>query len=89
MKQELVYLAFDLSQENLKMDPNKMDIIVNWSTPKATTQVITFHDFAQYYKMFIKHFSTIYAPMLDTIKGGMKKKFHWTPQEDNGFQKIA
>ena len=48
MKQELVYLGFVLSQGNLKMDQEKVDAILNWPTPKTTSDVRCFHVLAQY-----------------------------------------
>lgn len=81
-----MYLGFVLSQGNLKMDPSKVDAILNWPPPKVETKVRSFNGLAQYYSKFVKHFSAICDPMLDTIKGGMMMRFHWTPQEDDGFE---
>ena len=88
MKQELVYLGFVLCQGNLKMDQCKVDAILNWPTPKVVIEVRSFNGLAQYYSKFIKHFSAICAPMLDTIKGGMKIKFNWNLKENEGFETL-
>lgn len=88
VKKELVYLGFVLSQGNLKMDPRKVEAIVNWPTPKSATDVRSFHGLAQYYRKFIRHFSAICAPMLDTIRGGMKAKFQWNEAENKGFETL-
>lgn len=42
----------------------------------------SFRGLAQFYRMFVRRFSEINAPMMDTIKGGMKTKFMWTKSID-------
>ena len=76
IKQELVYCAFVFSQGNVKMHQDKVDAILSWPTPKTTIDVKKFHGLSQYYRNFIKHLSGICASMLDTIKDGVKTKFH-------------
>ena len=88
MKQELFFVDFFLSQGNLNMEQDKVDVILCWPTPKATSDVRSFHGLVQYYRKFIRKFSRICAPMLDTTKGGMKEKFLWTPHDDKGFETL-
>ena len=73
-----MHLGFLLSQESLKMDKDKVEAILSWPTPRSTTKVRSFHGLAQFYRKFVRRFSEICAPMMDTIKGGMKIKFMWT-----------
>ena len=80
MKQEIVNLGFLIAQDDLKMDPSKVEAILSWPSPKIGTNVRSFYGLAQYYIKLIRHFSGICAPMLDTVKGCMKTKFIWTPQ---------
>lgn len=77
LKHELVYLGFVVSQGDLKMDPNKVEDLLNWPTPKTGTNVRSFHGLAQFYRKFIRGFSEICAPLLDTIKGVVKNKLKW------------
>lgn len=88
LKQELVYLGFVVSKGTLKMDPSKMEAILNWPTPKIGTEVKSFHGLSQFYRKFVRNFSGICALVLDTIKGGLKTKFKWTEQVDKAFQML-
>ena len=76
-KKELVYLGFVVSPEGLKMDPEKVKAILEWPTPRSTTEVRSFHGLVSFYRKFIKNFSGICVPLTDTIRGD-RKEFKWT-----------
>ena len=88
MQKELVYLGFVVSKGNLKMDPSKVEAILDWPTPRTGTEVRSFHGLAQFYRKFVRKFSGIFAPILDTIKGGLKTKFKWTEAAEKAFQTL-
>ena len=46
MKEELVYLRFVVSQGNLKMEKDKVEVILSWPTPRSSTEVRIFHGLA-------------------------------------------
>ena len=48
MKKELVYLGFVVSDEGLKMDPEKVKAIIEWSTPRNLFKVRSFHGLASF-----------------------------------------
>ena len=87
-KQELVYLGFLVSQGTLKMDKEKVVAILDWSTPTTSTKVRSLHGLSQFYRKFIRNFSFICAPLLDTIKGGVKSKFKQTLKFDKSFDML-
>eukprot|EP00253_Pinus_taeda_P012624 PITA_12624 len=84
-QKELIYLGFVIAENELKMDPEKVAAIVSWPSPKSLFDVRSFHGLASFYRKFIRNFSEICAPMLDTIKK-VNQPFHWTEAAENSFQ---
>ena len=68
------------------MDPKKLEAILNWPTPKNASEVKKIHGLASFYRKFIKGFSNVCAPMIDTFKGGRKCKFAWTRDANQSFK---
>ena len=88
LKQELVYLGCVISKGELKIDPSKVEAIINWPTPRAVGEVQSFHGLALFYRKFIRNFSNICAPILDTIKRRGKTKFEWNDVANNSFEEL-
>jgi len=85
LQKELIYLGFIIVENELKMDPEKIAAIVNWPSPKILFEVRIFHGLASFYRKFIRNFSKICAPMLDTIKKA-SQPFRWTHAAERSFQ---
>jgi hypothetical protein len=84
MKTELIYLGFVISANELRMDPDKVEVIKNWPSPKNIFEVRSFHGLASFYRKFIRNFSGISAAMMDTVKK-RHKSFHWTEEAEKSF----
>lgn len=84
-----------LQEEKLmiKMDQDKVNAILSWPIPRTIAVVRSFNGLATFYKKFIRNFSLICAPILNTIKGGQKCKFFWIAEASEAFeilkQKVA
>eukprot|EP00253_Pinus_taeda_P027927 PITA_27927 len=69
------------------MDPEKIAAIISWPSPKSLFEVRSFHGLSSFYCKFIRNFSEIYAPMLDTIKKA-SQSFRWTKAAEKRFQML-
>jgi hypothetical protein len=50
MKTELIYLGFVILENELRMDPDKVEVIKNWPSPKNIFEVRSFHGLASFYE---------------------------------------
>jgi hypothetical protein len=80
-KTSLVYLGHIVGGGELKIDPSKVKVILEWPKPKNMTEVRRFLGAAQYWRKFIANFSSIATLLhaVTTIKqvfecGGKKQK---------------
>jgi hypothetical protein len=85
MKIELIYLGFVISENELRMDPDKVEVIKNWPSPRNVFEVRSFHGLASFYRKFIRNFSGISVVMMDTVKN-RHKYFHWTDEAEKIFK---
>ena len=69
MKEEIVYLGFVISVDGLKMDPEKVEAILNWPTLVNASEVRSFHGLASFYQKFIRNFNSICNAMIETMRG--------------------
>lgn len=74
-KSSLVYLGRIDGGCELKIDPSKVPVIVNWPIPTSVTEVRIFLGETQYWRKFIANFSSIVAPLHALTN--MKVVFQW------------
>ena len=85
MKPELVYLGFVISRDGLKMDPEKVQEIIDWPSPRNIFEVIIFQGLESLYWKFINNFSGICASIVEKIKKD-RQPFQWTIEAERIFQ---
>jgi Reverse transcriptase (RNA-dependent DNA polymerase) len=65
----LMFLGFIISGQGISPDENKVSAILSWSCPTTINKVCSFLGLAGFYRMFIKGYSSITAPITGILKG--------------------
>ena len=56
---EVSFLGHIVSSEGIRVDPVKIEAVMNWKPPRNVTDVRSFLGLAGYYKRFVQGFSVI------------------------------
>ena len=84
-KKELIYLGSMVSEEGLKMDLDKVQAMLSWPVQGSAYEVRSFHGLTSFYRKFIKNFSQICAPIIDTFRES-RQPFKWTEAAGKNFK---
>jgi reverse transcriptase-like protein len=85
-QKEIDYLGVIVGEGTLKMDPKKIQGVVDWSPPTTVTKVRQFLGFMGYYCYFIPNYSRIARPLLDLTKKATN--WHWGPEQTKAFETL-
>ena len=70
----------------IQVDEEKVRAIQEWPSPTSVSNVRSFHGLASFYRWFVKHFSTLAAPLIEVIKKDVG--FKWGEVQEKAFQII-
>jgi len=85
--EEVVFLGHVVTKERIKVDPQKVKAIKEWSKPTNVTEIRSFLGLAGYYRRFIKDFLKIASPLTNMLK--KVNKFEWTEKCERVFQELG
>lgn len=66
LQRKVQYLGHIISSKGIQTDPQKIEKVKNWPTPKTVKELKSFLGFCGYYRRFIQNYSEITRP-LDTL----------------------
>ncbi|CAF4607182.1 unnamed protein product, partial [Didymodactylos carnosus] len=82
-RKQLDYLGYRITPDGIKPTTTNVKKTIDFPTPTSTKAAYSFIQMAQFYRRFIKDFSTIAAP-LNMFKN-KNVKFEWTPECEQSF----
>ena len=72
---EVSFIGHIVSVEGIRVDPIKIEVIVNWKPPRIVIEVRSFLGLAGYYRRFVKGFSVIASLLTKLLR--KRVKFEW------------
>ena len=85
-RQHVEFLGHIVGNGQIKMCPGKVDAILQWPIPTSVTDVRSFLGLCNYYRKFIRGFSTIASPLTDITKSD--NAFTWSPKQQLSFDHL-
>jgi hypothetical protein len=85
-KQEIEYLGMIICPGEVCMDPGKVSAVRDWPTPTTLRDVRAFIGFSNFYRRFIKDFSSITRPLHDLTKKDVP--WQWHAEQQHAFDTL-
>ena len=82
---QLLYIGHIIGQDGVKVDMDKIRVILEWTHPKSLTELRGFIGICTYYRKFVKGFSQITSPFTDLTK---KYAFQWHEGAEKPFHRM-
>ncbi|KAL2087296.1 hypothetical protein ACEWY4_018355 [Coilia grayii] len=79
-------LGYVVAEGSIQMDPAKVSAVTSWPVPGSRKQLQQFLGFANFYRRFIRNYSSVAAPL--TALTSEKRIFRWTPAADDAFSAL-
>ncbi|KAK5841679.1 hypothetical protein PVK06_004000 [Gossypium arboreum] len=81
---EVVFLGHVVSADRIRVDPKKIEAVIQWKVPKNVSEVRSFLGLAGYYRRFVNGFSKIALPMTKLLQKNIP--FVWNEQCQKSFE---
>ena len=80
------FLGYIVTEGNIQMDPAKITAVTSWPVPENRKKLQQFLGFANFYRKFIRNYSTVAAPL--TALTSIKHPFAWSPEANKAFNAL-
>ena len=83
---EVSFLGHIVYAEGIRVDPVKIEAVINWKPPRNVTEVRSFLGLAGYYRRFVQGFSAIASSLTRLLRKGVK--FEWDDKCQSIFERL-
>jgi len=80
------FLGVVIRPKGVEMQKEKVEGVLNWSTPRNVKEVQKFLGLANYYRRFIKNFAKIAALLHVLVR--KEQKWKWEKEQEEAFGKL-
>ena len=83
---EMTFVGYLVSQAGIGMDPAKVSAILDWLVPCSVKEVQSFLGFANFYRKFIRDYSSLATPLTTLTRKSVK--FTWSAAAGAAFHSL-
>ena len=87
LKDSIKYLGSMVDRHGIRPDPDAVEAVLTWKSPKTEHQLMSFLGFANYYSECIKGYTDKVYPMQQLMRH-KGKRFTWNNAAEESFQRI-
>uniref|UniRef100_A0A8C2C1P2 ribonuclease H n=1 Tax=Cyprinus carpio TaxID=7962 RepID=A0A8C2C1P2_CYPCA len=81
------FLGYVISQQGVAMEDKKVSAVLEWPLPQTVKELQRFLGFANFYRRFIRNFSTIASP-LTTMTKRHTTRLSWSTESRQAFEEL-
>ncbi|KAL0155832.1 hypothetical protein M9458_050095, partial [Cirrhinus mrigala] len=83
-QERIAFLGYVISPEGIAMDESKVNAVRSWPRPSTLKELQRFLGFANFYRRFIRGFSSVAAPLTAMVKKG-NSRLSWSSTAHQAF----
>ena len=87
LRDSIKYLGRMVDRHGVRLDPEAVEAVLTWKTPRTNTQIMSFLGFANYYREFIKGCADKVYPVQKLMRN-KGKKFVWNEEDQVAFESM-
>ncbi|KAK3538607.1 hypothetical protein QTP86_007675 [Hemibagrus guttatus] len=81
------FLGYVITRQGVEMDVTKVQAVIEWPSPSTVKELQHFLGFANFYRRFIRNYSSVAGPLTSLLKG-KPRRLAWTDQAQAAFQRL-
>ncbi|XP_016737880.1 uncharacterized mitochondrial protein AtMg00860-like [Gossypium hirsutum] len=83
---EVAFLVHVISTKGIRVDPKKVEAILDWKSSRTMSEVRSFLGLASYYHHFVEGFLSITTLLMNFLENN--SAFEWTDERQKSFEKL-